>query len=333
MQWSQGMKYASAIQLKNNILAQRKLSAAAHRAIRIGASVAGTVSATAIVAPATASMAVGVIGKKGDYRLAIRIQEQTSATHAIVDDIRRTAKGEVDVRIIGKVCIQQTPWHQGRNRPLRIGGSIGAVHTGASGTLGCFVTRDHEEDLILSNNHVLANENRSHLGTTTLQPGEFDGGLDPDDRVGELQKFIPLYEKKKNRLDCAVASLDEGIEYYYSHLEGLGELSGVRDTPLEDGEPVFKVGRTTGLTEGRVRAIEVDKLTVEFEIGDLQFFGQIEIEPAGSEPFSLAGDSGSLIVDRRRRAVGLLFAGNDVDRTYANDIREVLAALNVELVF
>ena len=51
------------------------------------------------------------------------------------------------------------------------------------------------------------------------------------------------------------------------------------------------------------------------------------------KPFSLGGDSGSLILDSKRRAVALLFAGNDVDATFANPIQEVLDSLKVQLVF
>jgi hypothetical protein len=213
---------------------------------------------------------------------------------------------------------------------LRIGGSIGHFKITA-GTLGCLVTRDGVDDLILSNNHVLANENQGKKGDHIIQPGDFDGGKNPADKVGELAGFVRL--KKKNEVDCATASLVGGTEYFFNHLETLGPIKGVRNSPLDEGETVYKVGRTTGVTKGKVSAIEIDKLDVEFDMDVLEFNNQIEIEPVGSHPFSLGGDSGSLIVDSQRRAVGLLFAGNDIDATYANDIHSVLSALNVDLVF
>jgi hypothetical protein len=43
----------------------------------------------------------------------------------------------------------------------------------------------------------------------------------------------------------------------------------------------------------------------------LRFDDQIEIEGAGSSSFSDGGDSGSLIFDKDRGAVALLFAGGD----------------------
>jgi hypothetical protein len=204
-----------------------------------------------------------------------------------------------------------------------------------AGTLGCFVTRAKEgavDDLILSNNHVLANENLASKGDSIVQPGKIDGGRSPRNRVGFLDRFVIL-KKRRNQVDAATASLAEGVEYYYNWLEGLGKIAGVRSEPLDEGDRVFKFGRTTGLTEGRVSAIELDNLIVGYDIGDLHFNDQIEIEPVGSKPFSLGGDSGSLIVDGRRRAVGLLFAGNDADATYANPIETVLDRLKVRLVY
>jgi hypothetical protein len=71
----------------------------------------------------------------------------------------------------------------------------------------------------------------------------------------------------------------------------------------------------------------------------LKFDNQVEIEGAGSGPFSQGGDSGSLIVDAGHRAVALLFAGGDQGGsngqglTYANPIRAVLDALKVDLFF
>ena len=42
------------------------------------------------------------------------------------------------------------------------------------------------------------------------------------------------------------------------------QAPGIRQGPLDEDEPVFKVGRTTGLTEGVISALEVDDLEVEF---------------------------------------------------------------------
>jgi len=109
--------------------------------------------------------------------------------------------------------------------------------------------------------------------------------------------------------------------------------------PLDIGDNVSKVGRTTGLTHGRVTAIELDNVVVGYDIGNLRFDGQIEIEGAGEGAFSQGGDSGSLIVNAERKAVALLFAGGDQGGsngrglTYGNPIDKVFDSLEVDLLF
>jgi hypothetical protein len=116
-------------------------------------------------------------------------------------------------------------------------------------------------------------------------------------------------------------------------------LQGVSADPIEDGLRVAKVGRTTGVTRGRVTAFEVDDVTVSYDLGDIRFDGQIEIEGAGSKPFSDGGDSGSLIVDEGRLAIAQLFAGTDSGGrngkglTYGSPIKAVLDLLRVDLLY
>ena len=101
------------------------------------------------------------------------------------------------------------PWYQKMTRPLRIGASIGHFKN-TGGTLGGFVrSRDDGSVLILSNNHVLANENKAKKGDHILQPGVFDGGQDPEHKVGELLRFVKLKKAGANLVDGAVASIDE----------------------------------------------------------------------------------------------------------------------------
>lgn len=118
----------------------------------------------------------------------------------------------------------------------------------------------------------------------------------------------------------------------------LGKLAGLGNVQaLAARAVVHKVGRTTGQTRGRITAFDTDRLLVDYGIGQLSFDGQIEIEGTGTSRFSDSGDSGSMIVDSRRRAIGLLFAGGDTGGsnnkglTYANPTAAVLVALNVDL--
>ena len=284
------------------------------------------------------SCALGVAPRedKKDFVLAVRVQHRALENSREIDLIRRQAKGEVDVRYVGAVG-KRAAWQQQRQRPLRIGVSIGHVNVTA-GTLGAFVRgRDDGTLFILSNNHVLANENRGRAGDAILQPGSLDGGRPGEDTVGQLSRFVRLKKRGINEHDCALATLDEGIEANLKKLTGAGQLAGLGDAFLDEGTRVAKIGRTTGLTRGRVTAFELDNLVVGFDIGDLRFDNQIEIEGEGEEPFSLGGDSGSLIFGADRRGVALLFSGSDQGGangqglTYANPLRGVLDALKVNL--
>ena len=288
----------------------------------------------------TPAIALG-ISKKGwdDYVLAVRLQRRALEGSPQLEAIKKQAKGELDVRYIGRVTkLAAKARHQQRNRPLRMGGSVGHFKVTA-GTLGCFVRAASDGPfMLLSNNHVLADESRGKKGQDAiLQPGPIDAGRNPEDRVATLSDFIRLNKTKPNLVDCAVAELDEGIEFNARRLEGLGNLSGLGDAELDGA--VAKVGRTTGTTHGRIRAFDVSYLIVEdYRQGKLRFDEQIEIESQGPGPFSRAGDSGVLIVDKDVLGVGLLFSTSDLGGTnglgltYANPLRTVLDLLKASLV-
>ncbi len=165
-----------------------------------------------------------------------------------------------------------------------------------------------------------------------------DGGRQPHDEIGTLRHFVPLNEAGANLVDCAFAVFDGDDVPGAIRLPELGKVRGVNED-LDIGMSVSKFGRTTGLTRGRITAFELDNVLVDFgALGDVRFDGQIEMEGKGTGPFSRGGDSGSLIIDGRRRAVGLLFAGgetggkNGKGLTYACPITAVLEALEAELL-
>jgi hypothetical protein len=288
------------------------------------------------------SIALGVaVRGANDFRLAVRYQRRELEQSRELETIRKRAKGEADVRYIGRVMKSAaTPWAQQRHRPLRIGTSVGHFKITA-GTVGGFVTpRGGGDPLLLSNNHVLADENRGRIGDAILQPGAFDGGKNPADLIATLAKMVKLKKTGTNFVDCALGALKAGVRFNHRAIRGLGNLKGVGSEFLDTGTEVAKLGRTTGLTRGRVTAFELDNVVVGYDLGNLRFDNQVEIEgTAKDSPFSRGGDSGSLIVDADRRAIALLFAGGEVGGsngqglTYANPIRAVLDALEVDLMF
>jgi hypothetical protein len=285
------------------------------------------------------TMAIGITTKGKEHKLAIRLQRRALEDHPVLTRIREQAKGEVDIKYIGRIQkLETAATLQKRRRPLVVGCSIGHFKITA-GTLGCFVKdRATGEILILSNNHVLANENNAQVGNKIIQPGKFDGGKVSSDTIGQLGRFVKLKPTGTNLVDCALASIKAGINSNPRKLGSFGNIAGLGPAVVVDGTDVRKVGRTTGETKGRVTAFELDNVVVAYDIGNLRFDDQIEIEGAGSNAFSDGGDSGSLIFDKQLGAVALLFAGgdeggsNNMGLTYGNPIRAVLDALKVDLV-
>lgn len=319
--------------LAMRVLAPLSAAALAGRVVSLSARRVGE----AVGIHRTLAMGIARHGKK-DFRLAVRLQRRGLEASPELERIRALAKGEIDVRYVGHVGKRALPWHQRRNRPLRVGGSIGHFAITA-GTLGCFVRARGGRHLILSNNHVLADENRARIGDAVVQPGRLDGGRRRGDTVGALVKFVRMTTRRDILVDCALAGIDDAVEYDYRNLTGIGTLAGAAPGLPDPDVQVAKVGRTTGTTRGRVTAFEVDNVVVEYDIGNLTFDNQIEIEGEGNAAFSDGGDSGSLIVDADRMGVALLFAGSDQGGdngrglTYANPLRAVLDALRVDLLF
>jgi hypothetical protein len=285
----------------------------------------------------TVALGIGRSGKQ--HVVAVRLQRRALINHPVLEEIRKKAKGEVDVRYVGRLVKLETPATlRKRRRPLVIGCSIGHFSVTA-GTLGCFVKeRKSGATLILSNNHVLANENAAKKGDAILQPGSLDKGKRPKDVVARLRKFVKLTPGAANIVDCADATPVAGIAFDSKTLGSFGTLAGLGAKLVDNGAVVRKVGRTTGETSGRVTAFELDNVVVAYDIGNLRFDDQIEIEGAGIDAFSDGGDSGSLIVDEALNAIALLFAGGDsggtngMGLTYGNPIHAVLDSLGVDLL-
>ena len=96
----------------------------------------------------------------------------------------------------------------------------------------------------------------------------------------------------------------------------------------------MKNGRTTDSTLGMITGVGFNGVQVPYPgVGPCSFRDQIIISGI-SGPFSLPGDSGSLIVTvNTKQPVGLLFAGTGNNlRTFANPINAVLQALGIRQI-
>ena len=215
-------------------------------------------------------------------------------------------------------------------RPAQPGCSIGFQDPGnqfvMAGTFGALV-KDKGGLYVLSNNHVLADENRLPAGAPIFQPGLLDGGNASTDKIAALTKFVTLNAGSPNTVDCAIAEAASQTIVSNDILH-IGPPQGTEAAVIDMA--VHKFGRTTGYTVGQVTSIDTD-VTVGYDLGNLTFTGQIIIVGNAGTSFSNAGDSGSLILERgTNKAVGLLFAGSS-SHTIANHIDDVLKALGVSL--
>ena len=215
-------------------------------------------------------------------------------------------------------------------RPAQPGCSIGYQDPSnqivMAGTFGA-VVKDKDGLYILSNNHVLADENRLALGAPIFQPGLLDGGNPSTDKIANLTKFETLQTLSANTVDCAIAKVTTSTIVSKDVLY-IGAPQGTEDAAIDMA--VHKFGRTTGYTVGRVTSIDTD-VKVQYDLGNLTFSGQIIVVGNDGASFSNAGDSGSLILERgTNKAVALLFAGSPT-HTIANHIDDVLSALKVTL--
>jgi len=80
-----------------------------------------------------------------------------------------------------------------------------------AGTFGALVQDPDGKLYILSNNHVLANENDLPIGSPIFQPGLLDGGNPSADRIAALTRFIQLVGNQSNSVDAAIAAIDESV--------------------------------------------------------------------------------------------------------------------------
>lgn len=235
-----------------------------------------------------------------------------------------------------------------RTRPAPGGVSIGH-HRITAGTLGVLARRNGQS-VILSNNHVLANANDAAIGDPILQPGPADGGR-PEDAIARLSEFVPIRFSDRsgrpigeargsirvrllrfiglpprrptggrtNLADAAIAvPIEPGL--VAPGVLGIGPVSGTVEADI--GLRVRKSGRTTGVTEGRITGVDA--------VVEVDYRGRTALfrEQIVSDMVSQGGDSGSLVVDDRERAVGLLFAGG-LTTTLINPISAVSELLGI----
>jgi endonuclease G len=197
-----------------------------------------------------------------------------------------------------------------RRDPIQPGISISHPR-GTAGTIGLIVfDRVSGAPCVLSNWHVL-HGNRGAIGDQVVQPGPFDDNNVSGNVAGKL-----LRSHLGNAGDCALARIEQrGIERSALNLG----VTAMRMARVTLGDKVVKSGRTTGVTYGIVRRVDViAKIDYRAPTGEQPIGGfEIGVDPArppADGEISMGGDSGSawMIASGARATdifAGLHFAG------------------------
>lgn len=136
---------------------------------------------------------VGIAEQDGNYVLKVFVKKKVSreSENAIPQDIEGVPVVTEEMDAPYAFADRTT-----RYRPAQPGVSIGHYEVTA-GTFGAVVEyADKKGDLILSNNHVLANANNCKIGDDILQQGRVDGGKRDTDVIGKLKDYVPINFKR-----------------------------------------------------------------------------------------------------------------------------------------
>ncbi|CAM2009938.1 hypothetical protein [Acanthopleuribacter pedis] len=222
------------------------------------------------------------------------------------------------------------------------------------GTIGFYLEDNQKNTYLVSNNHVIGGSNSATINDSIIQPGTLDLTGNELNQMPTLNSLIAQLEIAKltstvkfkfsssnntphNQVDAAIAKLtDSGrnkTELARLSFGGsiLGEAAPLAEGPnpeqITGSTNVYKVGRTTGYTEGIVTAIAATA-KINYPTGKVHFTDQIVITPTLDNvgPFSDRGDSGSGVLNEHHELVGLLFAGSPKN-TLVNPIHHVMDQL------
>ena len=274
----------------------------------------------------------------GELSVRVYVERKIPKSELGSEDLLPFALGEmpVDVVEVGRPIPYK---YETRRRPAIGGDSIGHVNVSA-GTLGCLM-RDKTDGsvVILSNNHILADADgvahpAAAVGDCIVQPGVADEGTCAADQIAVLKRWVQLIEvgSGTNDVDAAIASPlnTSDVQDTIHEIGCVSEWREVAESDVmsdpADPDNVQKAGRTTEYTTGKITDIDA---TVTISYGA---FSATHDDVIVTTNMAAPGDSGSLLVDMDKKAVGLLFGGSPGAVVYYSRIGKVLDALDVEFL-
>jgi len=214
----------------------------------------------------------------------------------------------------------------GTYRPAPIGVSVGNANECLPGTIGCVLDIGARKYL-LSANHVFARQNQATIGEDIAQPSrpDADASCAPPPAtlvIAHLSDFqAVVYDgHTPNAMDAAIAEVVDPVSCA-TPARFYGFPSATIAAPA-DRLPIMKVGRTTELTRGEIKAIHV-RVRIVFPSGKAEFVEQM----LTSRAFGDFGDSGSLVVtdDGTNRPVGIVIGGTNNGTAIVTPIGPILS--------
>jgi hypothetical protein len=248
-----------------------------------------------------------------------------------------------DVNIVGDISFSSD---DSMHRPIKGGIAItnriidlneeGTRAQMSVGTLGCMATYNPDgKPVVLSNWHVLYG-NHARNGERVYQPAPTtlptlsinDLPYRPTDDTNAIGRL--LKKSITSKVDGAIAHIDGcyslccrccGIDYI-NEIRGLNVGGNPGSNFIEGesaavaGETVYKVGRSTDRTVGRVVEPNYPTFEIRKQGTTYRFYNQIQIALTDtSRRFSADGDSGSVIINDNNHIIGLLFASGREETT------------------
>lgn len=213
--------------------------------------------------------------------------------------------------------VSPAPGFKLKVRPIKPGYSVSHSKVSAGTIGGIFYDKDNDV-VILSNFHVLTPDGKAKIGDIIYQPGiidakedlKFKGWTRPLEKlpyIATLKDHSNVNSKNVNKHDSAIAKINEDlvksgfVDLIYPQLGK--PLSGFGTVEVNNN--IYKVGRTTGFTTGKVLATSAT-FQIPYEFGIATFNDCII-----STSMSQSGDSGSIGINEKMEAFGLLFAGSN----------------------
>ena len=218
-------------------------------------------------------------------------------------------------------------------RPLT--GGVQITGTLGAGTFGCIATDQKDGNtVLLSCRHVIGGT----AGDSVFQPDSV-----PADLIGTVKRgFVDDF------IDAAIADIDPAIPTTGDEIQGLflnlsNHVAGVTE-PVA-GMRVFKMGRTTGLTDGKiVDADATTSIAYDPPIGTKTLKRGILVQCTKvsgcccctcnvadkSRNFADNGDSGSALLSDQRMAVGLVVS-KGVGDAFACRMSEVESRMDIRI--